>query len=444
MVVCHGSYVRRALCGLTAAISVGLALTSWVRPAQAQAQAQDDAEAVDDITVGVITFGRGDAIHQYFGHNALVIGGAGVPQPTVFNYGMFSFGPDLLPQFLRGRLKFWLGSTELRQTVARYAAANRDVRLLALNLTLPQRRAVLAKLQRDARPENRSYLYDHYHDNCSTRVRDVLDGALHGQLRRAWADRARFTLRQDTMRHTQQDPLVEWLMMLALNGSVDRPQSLWSEAFLPLELEALLEYTTYLDENAARVPLVSQVQTLHHADRPPLPAQPAERWPETLGLGSLVALTLLLWSERSRSKPRPFRALLLLSAGLYGVAGGLMGSLLSYLALFSDHVVTHGNANLFLLNPLTLLAGLLSLAELTFGSEATAALRLQRVTDAVWFILCASSLTLVALELAPLGFEQDVSLTATLLVPINAGIAVARVRLPEHRRALHRLLSEPT
>jgi hypothetical protein len=403
-------------------------------------QSQDPAdirkqEAQDAPLVSVVTFGVGDAVHQYFGHNALVVQGATLPQPTVFNYGMFTFGPDMLPQFLKGRLKFWLGLGELRRTVALYAAANRDVRQLELNLTPTQRRSVLGRLLHDAQPENRSYLYDHYYDNCSTRVRDVLDDALHGQLRQAWSGRARFTLRQDTMRHTQHDLLTEWAMMFGLNASVDRPQSRWNQAFLPLELEALLEYTTYMDEDAARVPLVSKVNVLFRAERAPVAMQVEERWPFLLGCGTLAGLVLVLLGELARRRPKPCRSILLGCVSVYGLIGGLLGSLIVYLSLFSDHAVAHGNINVLLLNPLTLFAGMLSVAELASDSSSTLGHFFQRAADALWFVSCASSLTLLALKLPPVSSEQDISLTASLLIPISVGIALARSRSPDLQRA---------
>lgn len=48
---------------------------------------------------------------------------------------------------------------------------------------------------------------------------------------------------------------------------------------------------------------------------------------------------------------------------------------------------------------------------------------------------CASSLTLLALKLPPVSSEQDISLTASLLIPISVGIAFARTRSPDPQRA---------
>ena len=58
-------------------------------------------DAPSELSISVITFGRGDDVYEYFGHNALLVEGGGFKEPVVFNYGMFAFGPDMIPQFLR-------------------------------------------------------------------------------------------------------------------------------------------------------------------------------------------------------------------------------------------------------------------------------------------------------------------------------------------------------
>jgi hypothetical protein len=385
--------------------------------------AQDKPRFADDVSISVITFGRGDAVHQYFGHNAFVVARGGLARPTVFNYGMFSFGPDMIPQFLMGRLHFWVGTSDLERTAASYAAANRDVRVLELNLSAQQRRAVLARLVHDIQPEHSKYLYDHYFDNCSTKVRDVLDQALHGQLRAALSQPAKFTLREETRRYTQHDWLTEWSMMLALNGSVDKPLPRWDDAFLPLELEPLLEAASYLNDAGERVPLVSSKRTIFSAHRPAVAAQPGKRWPTTLTLGVIIGLCYVLLGALAGRGPGGWRATFIALAAAYGLLGGVLGILLFHLAFFSDHNVAHGNLNLLLLNPITFLAGLCSLAA---GARAAWPTRL---LSQLWAALGVATLAQLALKILPLGIVQDISLPATLLAPINLGLALACLRL---------------
>lgn len=382
--------------------------------------AAQDLPAPEQLKISVITFGRGDQVHQYFGHNAFVVSAPELEAPTVFNYGMFTFGPDMIPSFLKGRLRFWMGATDLERTAAMYESHNRDVRLRELNLEPAAKLAIFKQLLHDARPENREYLYDHYFDNCSTRVRDVLDRALGGQLRRTWSAPSPFTLRQETRRYTQHDVWTEWLMMFGLNGSVDRPQTLWGNAFLPDELEHLLDTTSYRDSRGVRVPLVARKQALFLAQRPGVPGKPATRWPYTLALGLLLGAVPLLLARQARRSTRAFwRFALAAFATAYGTIAGALGSLLTSLWLFSDHLVSHRNLNLLLANPLTSIAGVLAATAMFRGAHAN------RAWCRIWELLGVLTLLLLALQAFSIGPQQDVSLTATLLAPANLGLALA-------------------
>jgi hypothetical protein len=373
--------------------------------------------------LSVVTFGRGAQVHQYFGHNAFVVSGPGLASPLVVNYGMFSFGPDMIPQFLRGRLKFWVGTTELDATTATYAAAKRDVRVRDLNLEPSALQVVLEQLQHDLRPENRSYLYDHYKDNCSTRLRDALDRALGGQLRRAWARPSKYTLRAETLRYTQHDPLVAWAMMFGLSDRVDRPLHVWDEAFLPEELERLLDTTSYQDSHGARVALVSARRTLFDAHTKPLVNPPAGSWLLLLMLGTLIAvLALALAAGVQPGQLGICRICYVALTAAVGISAGLLGSLLVSLWAFSDHIVAYGNENLLLANPLSLIAGIASLALVATG-------RVAGWLRSIWGALALFSMLLLFAHVVSPAFNQDIYWSAALLVPINLGFALASQRV---------------
>jgi hypothetical protein len=399
--------------------TVGLTLlsTAWIGPAKLTAQALPPPERA---RLSVITFGRGDQVHQYFGHNALLVESPDLPEPSVINYGMFSFGPGMIPKFLKGRLEFWVGRTEYAQTVALYARSNRDVRVSELELSEAQRRVILQQVAHDLLPEHRVYLYDHYFDNCSTRLRDLLDRALDGTLKRSWAKRARWNLREQTQRYTRHDPWVEWLMMFGLNDRVDRPLTVWGQAFLPEEFEQLLDGVVYPDSQGVRTPLVRRKRVLFQAVRAALAAEPAQRWPFSLALGGLLAGCVVLLAERVRVSERGvYRAAFAGLIGCIGSAIGLLGTLLGCLWAFSDHVVAYHNENLWLANPLSLLAGVAGF--LSFGGSRWA----ERWVYRLWCALAASSGVLLLLKLSCAAFDQTVTLSAAVLIPLNVGIAWA-------------------
>src|SRR5690606_3617895 len=118
-----------------------------------------------------------------------------------------------------------------------YQRLNRDVDILVLNLSPEARKRMARHLADNVLPENRSYLYDHYRDNCSTRLRDAVDVGTGGRLRELLSAPGRMTLREHTRRYTAVNPAMSFLLDLAMNDTIDQPLTRWDEAFLPDELE---------------------------------------------------------------------------------------------------------------------------------------------------------------------------------------------------------------
>ncbi|MEM7675867.1 MAG: DUF4105 domain-containing protein, partial [Myxococcota bacterium] len=190
------------------------------------------------LEVWMMTFGPGEPVFLKFGHNALLVRGrdpqSGAPVfERVYDYGLFDgSSPTLVADFLQGRMRYWVGVTSLDRTMRRYQATNRDVSAQKLRLSQDDAEALLRKLEDNIKQENRYYRYDYYYDNCSTRVRDVLDDITEGAVRKAFLGDAKMTLRGHTLRHTSSD----WLYYLGLDvglADVDRPIDLWVESFLP-------------------------------------------------------------------------------------------------------------------------------------------------------------------------------------------------------------------
>ena len=165
-------YTRRVLRRVPS-LTLLLALTAPVA-ARAHHEPRPAPPSGEDLNIKLVTFGPGDSIHQYFGHNAMVVedtrsGG----RARLYNFGRFSFGGDMLAKYMRGRLDFWVGVSSVRPVFRAYEAHNRSVRVQILNLS-PDKRLLLAdRLEVNALPENRNYRYHHYNDNCSTRLRDL-------------------------------------------------------------------------------------------------------------------------------------------------------------------------------------------------------------------------------------------------------------------------------
>lgn len=401
-----------------AAVVLGL-LFACAAPTRAQLRSPWElTQSDDDLAVSLVTFGQGDSIHQYFGHNALLVEDRRRGIGVLYNFGMFSFGPDMLPKYLRGQLEFWAAATPVEPTYDHYRAENRSIRVRELDLAPARRRLLARRLAAYVLPQNRNYTYHHYANNCSTKVRDVIDEAIGGQLLRANSMTGRFTHRGHTRRYTQHDPIVHMLLLLWMNDSMERPIRRYDEAFLPDELERIVERTYYKDDSGRTVKLSRLGYTVFEARRPAPPERPSRAWPSLLAVGMLVggtAFALARWLRTSGSALA--RVLLGLTHAVVGLFAGVPG-LVAFLFLFTQWDVTHYNENLLLANPLTFAA--LPLGLLTaIGSK-----RALRWLGLVSLALGASTLLLVLLKVLP-AFDQDTSLPMTLLAPVNLGCALA-------------------
>src|SRR5688500_17374815 len=131
--------------------------------------------------VSVLTMGPGEHPFTRFGHNAILLEweGQGGQRDAVYNYGTFQFdGLKGVQDFMAGRFRYWVSRSTLERTMRAYAADQRSLVAQELALTTDERARLAAALEQNARPEHRYYDYDYYADNCSTRVRNVLDHVL--------------------------------------------------------------------------------------------------------------------------------------------------------------------------------------------------------------------------------------------------------------------------
>jgi len=142
------------------------------------------AQGVGENTkVSLITCGPGDDLYATFGHSALHIYDAESGLDRVYNYGTFDFNtPNFYLKFARGKLNYFLNVSTFNRFVYTYQREGRWVYRQDLNLNFDQIRALFAFLEKNALPENKFYKYDFFYDNCSTRLRDVLEEVLGREL----------------------------------------------------------------------------------------------------------------------------------------------------------------------------------------------------------------------------------------------------------------------
>lgn len=189
--------------------------------------------------VDLYTMGVGDELFSAFGHAAICVTDAAAPQGRCYNYGTADFTTPvpLTWNFIRGRALFWVSITDAPHMLAYYGSVGRAVWRQRLPLSDAEAARVAAALAASAVGKAKFYRYHHFKDNCTTRIRDVLDRATGGRLSRGRVAGTR------TFRQWARDGFAgDWPLLAAvdllLGRSADQRTDSWTAMFLPSELRA--------------------------------------------------------------------------------------------------------------------------------------------------------------------------------------------------------------
>ncbi len=308
------------------------------------------------LRVFLLTIGRGGAVWERFGHNAIWIQDEASGQGAAYNWGIFDFDQlGFIPRLVRGTMLYSMRPYDPYHTLEDAQRADRRVWLQELALTPAQKWELLTFVQWNALPENRDYRYDYYRDNCSTRVRDALDRVLGGSIRAASeATSTSRSYRWHTRRLLRDVPLAYLGIQVVLGPRADRPLSAWEEMFLPTRLMEELRPIQVPDASGGLTPLVIQERMLRDSAGPPEPAGPPFALPWFLGVGMLWGGGLLESARRGRSGRLGWRLAAFAAGAGWALLASLAGLLLLGAWLFTDHTFWYPNLNLLQANPLAL------------------------------------------------------------------------------------------
>ena len=242
------------------------------------------------LTVTLITYEQGGAVYERYGHNAIWIHDAATGVDEHYDYGRFSFQQqNFLLRFIQGRMWYAMGfESDARGMVDAYVRQGRKVWMQELDIPPAERARLRAFLAWNYLPENRDYAYDYYRDNCSTRIRDALDQALGGAIRRHGAAPSGWTWRDETRRLNQHSVPLYTGLLIVLGQPVDAEMTGWEQMFLPMRLREALNRITVTGPDGVARPVVKAERLISEGGRWPAPERPSNWLP-----GHLIAGVLL-------------------------------------------------------------------------------------------------------------------------------------------------------
>ncbi|MEO7713704.1 MAG: DUF4105 domain-containing protein [Gemmatimonadaceae bacterium] len=370
------------------------------------------------LTVTLVTFGSGPAVWERFGHNALWIHDGDAGTDIAYNWGLFDFEqPGFFQRFLTGDTKYWMAGEDAFAMISAYQNAGRTVTLQTLNLTPEQARTLNDLVLRNAREENKYYRYDYYRDNCSTRLRDAVDRALGGALRRA-TDTVRTTLtyRGESVRLTEGDIPIQAGIDIALGRPADAPLSSWESFFIPMRLRDAARVVRIPRENGEMVPLVAserRIEPSESAGRVVEARTPPDHARRNLTVGALLAAIVVMLGMLIRAHRWAAWMVALLGAG-WSLLCGTLGVVLLLAWVATKHAFWAQNENLLVLSPIALSLVVLLPAAVLAGRSV----RRARIIGAAMVLMGLGAL---ALALTPGG--AVLRPVVALFLPMNVALA---------------------
>ncbi|MDQ6762964.1 MAG: DUF4105 domain-containing protein [Bacteroidota bacterium] len=131
-----------------------------------------------NLRISLLTCSPGEDLYSTWGHSAIRVTDAVSHSDIVYNYGTFNFEePGFYKKFIRGKLLYYISTDDFDSFQASYREDGRGITEQGLNLTCAEKYNMLLLLQANLMAENRFYKYDFTFDNCTTRLRDLVEKA---------------------------------------------------------------------------------------------------------------------------------------------------------------------------------------------------------------------------------------------------------------------------
>ena len=315
---------------------------------------------MDDVEVSLLTCGPGNEAYSLFGHTAIRISQPSRGMDVVVNYGMFSFKQKyFIPRFVLGLTDYQMGITTFDDFKAEYEYEQRWVFEQTLNLTSKEKSTLLQAVDQNYKPENVTYRYNVFYNNCTTKARDLIAANIDGKIKYNSATSEYQSFRELCHSKTSSHRWSQFGNDLLLGIQADLPTNISEQQFLPENLEhdfSLATIETNTDEannatiganNASPRKLVSHEEYI--IPKYGVASAAPDSLPSPRALAIVIAIIIIgislieyFWSKN----------LWLTDAILMPVIG-LTGMIL-FVMIFSKHPTVNINFQILILNPIAL------------------------------------------------------------------------------------------
>lgn len=344
--VCAQTQAMSVPSGVQDTLSVQEAVTDSV-PGEVPVEEAGEAVARPELHFELLTCSPGQEVYELYGHTALrATDDQGLD--VVFNYGVFNFAqPHFVWNFVLGRTDYMVQPIPFSLFLEEYERRGSSVVSQRLNLSAAEASRLMASLMENVRPDRCEYRYNYLTNNCTTKVRDMIEQVVDGEVK--YQEAEKLTYRDCLHHYTADHPWAELGDDMLLGANVDTILTDRNSAFLP---ERLMEYyahaVIYDIEGNSRPFLQGEARVL--VQKRQMPIEPEFPLSPLMALLCFAGLSLLVMACEVGFKRMiwGYDILVMLALGLSGV-------LVTFMLLFSEHPTVDSNWQVWVFNPLPLL-----------------------------------------------------------------------------------------
>lgn len=299
--------------------------------------------------VYLLTCGPGKEIYSVYGHSALRIVIPSKNSDIVYNWGVFDFNtPHFAWEFAKGKLDYMLGDSSYDSFLKEYYAENRWVISQKFNLESRDIEKLFMLISDNLKSENIKYKYDFYYDNCSSRIRDLVEKAIGEDLMYPpeLSKKEMRTFRNLTGDFEKGYPWTKFGIDLLIGSPGDKKATFRERMFLPVGLKDGLSALN-IRRSGKMIPLLTNPDVVLDFDQPPLKEK---LFTSPLFVFSLLLIIVVILSGLIRGK----KGNTMIDVCLFLVFSAL-ALLMIFSNFFTDHQQLRWNLNIIWLNPFILI-----------------------------------------------------------------------------------------
>jgi hypothetical protein len=302
------------------------------------------SQSRSDTTVYLLTCSPGTETYSIYGHSALRVVIPQTHEDKVYNWGVFDFStPNFVWKFAKGRLNYMLDSSAFQIFMQEYFLENRSVYSQRINLDASEKKILLTLIQTNLQPENRSYRYDFFYDDCSTRIRDLIEKVVGPKLIYPPEETNRIPSFRDKVDDYQKNyPWLNLGINLIMGTPGDKKASFRNRMFLPIDLQKNLTQAV-INRDRKMIPLLSPIETLLKFD---VPVYNYRFYTSPVFVFTILFIIIVFISAIYRGK----KLIYILDLGVF-ILFSLLSILMIFFNFFTDHQEMKLNLNIIWINP---------------------------------------------------------------------------------------------